>query len=76
MIAYVLCEKQVCIEDDHLTEAQPIMTDNLVAAIPGDRTLLIVEDIHWADEASLDLLLHLARSAPTQGLLLLLTLRS
>src|SRR5258708_36207843 len=27
-----------------LTEAQSIMTENLVAAIPGDRTLLIVED--------------------------------
>src|SRR5450432_3602825 len=27
-----------------MTEARPIMTDNLIAAIPGDRTLLIVED--------------------------------
>src|SRR5947209_8631868 len=27
-----------------LTEAQSTMTENLVAAIPGDRTLLIVED--------------------------------
>src|SRR6201988_4823460 len=27
-----------------LTEAQSIMTETLVAAIPGDRTLLIVED--------------------------------
>src|SRR5260370_6218819 len=30
--------------DRSLTEAQSIMTENLVAAIPGDRTLLIVED--------------------------------
>jgi two-component system response regulator RegA len=27
-----------------MTEARPIMTENLIAAIPGDRTLLIVED--------------------------------
>jgi DNA-binding NarL/FixJ family response regulator len=39
-------------------------------------TLLVFEDIHWADEASLEVLLHLARSAPTQALLLVLTLRS
>ena len=46
--------------------------DHLVQVAP---TLLVIEDIHWADEASLDLLLHLARSAPAQRLLLLLTLR-
>ncbi len=39
-------------------------------------TLLVIEDIQWADEASLELLLHLARSAPTQALLVVLTLRS
>src|SRR5207248_7888812 len=44
--------------------------DELVQVGP---TLLVVEDIHWADEASLQLLLHLARSAPTQALLLVLT---
>jgi DNA-binding CsgD family transcriptional regulator len=47
--------------------------DQLIQASP---TLVIIEDIHWADEASLDLLLHLARSAPTQPLVLLLTLRN
>jgi DNA-binding CsgD family transcriptional regulator len=47
--------------------------DQLTQASP---TLVVIEDIHWADEASLDLLLHLARSAPTQSLLLLLTLRT
>src|SRR5262249_4443478 len=36
--------EQVGIGRRSLTEAQSIMTDNLVAAIPGDRTLLIVED--------------------------------
>jgi predicted ATPase len=39
-------------------------------------TLVVVEDVHWADEASLDLLLHLARSAASRGLLLILTLRT
>jgi predicted ATPase len=38
-------------------------------------SFVIVEDIHWADEASLDLLLHLARAAPTRSLLLVLTMR-
>jgi predicted ATPase len=38
-------------------------------------TMIVVEDIHWADEASLELLLHLARSATTRPLLLLVTLR-
>jgi DNA-binding CsgD family transcriptional regulator/tetratricopeptide (TPR) repeat protein len=47
--------------------------DQLIKASP---TLVVIEDIHWADEASLDLLLHLARSAPVQPLLLVLTLRS
>src|SRR5258705_2639066 len=36
--------EQVGIGRRSLTEAQSIMTENLVAAIPGDRTLLIVED--------------------------------
>ena len=38
-------------------------------------TMVVIEDIHWADEASLDLVLHLARSAATRPLLLVLTLR-
>jgi DNA-binding NarL/FixJ family response regulator len=37
--------------------------------------LVVVEDVHWADEASLELLLHLARSAPARPLLLILTMR-
>jgi DNA-binding CsgD family transcriptional regulator len=37
--------------------------------------LAIVEDVHWADEASLELLLHLARSAPARPLVLILTMR-
>jgi len=42
----------------------------------GDPLLLIIEDIHWADLSSLDLLLHLARRAEREPLFLLLTYRS
>jgi predicted ATPase len=44
--------------------------------IQGGPTMVVIEDIHWADEASLDLLLHLARSAAARPLLLILTLRT
>jgi predicted ATPase len=39
-------------------------------------TLLIAEDLHWADDASLDLLHSLARTLPNRRALLLLTYRS
>lgn len=38
--------------------------------------ILIVEDLHWSDEASLDLLLALARNISTHPILLLLTYRN
>jgi DNA-binding NarL/FixJ family response regulator len=38
--------------------------------------LLVIEDLHWSDEASLDLLLVLARAVPTHPILLLLTYRN
>ncbi len=38
--------------------------------------LLIVEDLHWSDDTSLEFLHYLARRAPAQPLLLLLTYRS
>lgn len=37
--------------------------------------LLVVEDLHWSDDASLDFLLHLARHIDTLPILLLLTYR-
>jgi DNA-binding NarL/FixJ family response regulator len=37
--------------------------------------LVIIEDLHWSDETSLDLLLTLARHIPSQPILLLLTYR-
>ena len=38
--------------------------------------LLIIEDLHWSDEASLEVLLALARHVPAQPMLVLLTYRS
>jgi DNA-binding CsgD family transcriptional regulator len=38
--------------------------------------LLLVEDLHWSDDASLDVLLALARFAPGERLLVLLTYRA
>jgi hypothetical protein len=38
--------------------------------------LLVVEDLHWSDDASLDFLLHLAQRLAGRRLLLLLTYRS
>lgn len=48
-----------------------------VDEIRGNRvvTLLIAEDIHWADEASLDLLRYLGRRAETLPLIVIATLR-
>jgi DNA-binding CsgD family transcriptional regulator len=38
--------------------------------------LIVIEDAHWSDDATLDLVLHLARSIVTQRVALLLTFRS
>lgn len=38
--------------------------------------LVVIEDIHWCDETTLEFLLFLARQLPTQPLLLLLTYRN
>ena len=38
--------------------------------------LLVIEDVHWSDDATLDLVLHLARRIGTQPIALLLTFRS
>ncbi len=50
-------------------------------AVPqGDRKgsplLVVVEDLHWSDEASLEVLLYLARRIAAQPILLLMTYRS
>ena len=38
--------------------------------------LIVLEDLHWSDEASTELVLHLARQARTTAIMLLLTFRS
>lgn len=38
--------------------------------------LLVIEDVHWSDDATLDLLLHLARRITSQAIALILTFRS
>ncbi|WP_157630693.1 helix-turn-helix transcriptional regulator [Kribbella catacumbae] len=49
----------------------------LVGRLTEDRPIvLVVEDLHWADDASRDLFLHLARHLPGPGLLLVGTIRS
>lgn len=47
------------------------------AALAAEQPLLlIIEDLHWCDEASLELLLYLARRLTTHSVILLLTFRS
>ncbi|MFI7067356.1 LuxR C-terminal-related transcriptional regulator [Kribbella sp. NPDC050124] len=41
----------------------------------SQRTILLVEDVHWADWSTLDFLAHETRSLPERGLLVLLTWR-
>ena len=38
--------------------------------------LVLIEDVHWSDDATLDLVLHLARSAERQRIALVVTFRS
>ena len=45
------------------------LTDLLVSAEPGTPVLMILEDLHWADELSLDVLGHLA-GRPRSALLI------
>ena len=44
-------------------------------ALSSEPTLVVVEDVHWADEATLDLLLYLARRIDRAPTLLLATYR-
>jgi DNA-binding CsgD family transcriptional regulator/tetratricopeptide (TPR) repeat protein len=45
------------------------LTDLLAAAEPGTPVLMILEDLHWADELSLDVLSHLAGRLATRPIL-------
>jgi len=48
----------------------------LIRRVAPQPTVLIVEDLHWSDEGSLDFLLYLVRHAADQPLLLIATYRS
>lgn len=52
------------------------LADHLQRAAHDTPTLLVIEDLHWADEASLELLLLLGRRIAALPLLLLLSLRN
>lgn len=41
----------------------------------AQRTILLIEDLHWADQSTRDFLAHLTRNLPAAGLLVLLTFR-
>ncbi len=47
----------------------------LAAAAEGRPALLVIDDVHWADPATLDLLEHLIRRPPAESLLLALGFR-
>ncbi len=51
------------------------LTHLLAATAEDQPVLVIVEDLHWCDDASLDVLFNLARRAPGVPLLLLVTFR-
>jgi DNA-binding CsgD family transcriptional regulator/tetratricopeptide (TPR) repeat protein len=53
-----------------------VMTHFVTEQAAQHPVLLVVEDIHWCDDLSLDLLLHLARRCRQVPLLLLVTYRS
>ncbi len=51
-------------------------TEAIVALGKTQPLLLVIEDVHWSDDATLDLVLHLARRIGSQAIALILTFRS
>ncbi|WP_328421328.1 LuxR C-terminal-related transcriptional regulator [Micromonospora sp. NBC_00389] len=51
------------------------LLDELTDSRPGRRTVMVVEDTHWADGATLDLIAYLGRRLARHPALLVLTLR-
>ncbi|MGO4601713.1 ATP-binding protein [Terrabacter sp. 2YAF2] len=62
-------------EDASRPEVFARVVDALRAAPPGEPYLLVIEDAHWADEATLDLVRHLARRIHGCRALVLVTYR-
>lgn len=53
-----------------------LLLDRLLAGLlPSGETVLVIEDAHWLDEASAELLRHLLRQAPERGWLAVLSRR-
>lgn len=52
------------------------LTQFILGQSGADHVLLVVDDLHWSDETSLEFLLSLARRAPDHPLLLVLSYRS
>jgi DNA-binding CsgD family transcriptional regulator len=52
------------------------LADSLVTADPGTTVLIVLEDLHWADELSLDVLGHLAGRLATRPVLVIGAYRS
>lgn len=52
------------------------LTDAVHALARTQPLLLVIEDVHWSDDATLDLVLHLARRVGPQPIALVLTFRS
>lgn len=51
-------------------------TDSVHAIARVQPLLLVIEDVHWSDDATLDLVLHLARRITSQPIAIFLTFRS
>lgn len=60
-------------EKRRLIQAFALLISDIAARQP---LFLLIEDVHWCDEASLDALLYLARRVTSQPVLLVLTYRS
>ena len=81
VLATILPELSVCLE--HLPSSYPLPPEQarlrlyeavslfLVAIAASHGLLLLLDDLQWADPASLDLLCHLARSQPNARLFIL-----
>ena len=62
--------------EQHKRRLFQAVTDSLAGAARERPLLMVIEDVHWADETSLELMRALARTSAQQRLLLVLTFRS
>jgi DNA-binding CsgD family transcriptional regulator/tetratricopeptide (TPR) repeat protein len=57
------------------SEWYAVLDRTLALAPGGSATLLLVEDVHWADASTLGYLAHLSRNLPPAGLVVVMTFR-